>query len=242
MRTVSFKTLRDSVLRRMGLDAAQPVLGSQAAALADYIESSLSDVWGLYDWPDTTLTEARTPAVATIDYRTAGQTTIGSILRITDHVPSSTRLVQTFEFTEDGLATAATITDSRYTAGTQVQVKFRRPEPRFTSTAYSASTTYTPGDVVFYETDCYLCTAATTGNLPTDPAYWERQSIPAIFAAYLRPAAFAHTLEEDGQYDKAAFQLQKAEAEIIKAHDDVFFRQNHNPLTWSLQRDSVSPY
>ena len=55
MRTASFKTLRDSVLRRMGLDAAQPVLGSQAAAIADYIEAGLSDVWGLYDWPDTTL-------------------------------------------------------------------------------------------------------------------------------------------------------------------------------------------
>lgn len=240
MRTVSFKTLRDSVLRRMGLDAAQPVLGSQAAALADYIESSLSDVWGLYDWPDTTLTEARTPTVATITYRVTGETTIGRILRITDHVPSSTRLVQTFSFADND--DSATITDPRYTAGDQVQVKFRRPEPRLTSTAFSVSTSYTAGAVVFYENDCYLCTAATTGNLPTDPAFWERQSIPATFAPYLRAAAFAHTLEEDGQYDKAAFQLQKAEAEIVKAHDDVFFRQNHTPLTWSLQRDPVIPY
>lgn len=47
------------------------------------------------------------------------------------------------------------------------------------------------------------------------------------FAAYIRAAAFAHTLEEDGQYDKAAFQLQKAEAEIVKTHDDIFLRNNH---------------
>lgn len=242
MRTASFKTIRDSVLRRMGLDAAQPVLGSQAAAIADYIEAGLSEVWGLYDWPDTTLTEARTPAVATITYRVAGENTIGQILRITDFVPSSTRLVQTFSFADND--DSATITDSRYTADTEVQVKFRRPEPRLTSTAFAAGTAYSPGNVVYYDTtgDCYLCIAATTGNLPTSTTHWERQSIPAIFAPYLRAAAFANTLEEDGQYDKAAFQLQKAEAEIVKTHDDIFLRNNNTPLTWSLQRDSVSPY
>lgn len=242
MRTTSFKSLRDSVLRRMGLDAAQPVLGSQAAALADYIETSLSDVWALYDWPDVTLTEARTPVGSVITYRVAGENTIGQILRITDFLPSSTRLVQTLSFADND--DSATITDARYTADTEVQVKFRRPEPRLTSTSFAAGTAYSPGDVVYYEAtgDCYLCIAATTGNLPTSTTHWERQSIPAIFSAYIRAAAFAHTLEEDGQYDKAAFQLQKAEAEIVKTHDDIFLRNNNTPLTWSLQRDTVSPY
>jgi len=226
----------------MGLDAAQPVLGSQAAALADYIETSLSDVWALYDWPDVTLTESRTPVGSDITYRVAGENTIGQILRITDFLPSSTRLVQTFSFADND--DSATITDARYTADTEVQVKFRRPEPRLTSTAFAAGTAYSPGDVVYYEAtgDCYLCIAATTGNLPTSTTHWERQSIPSIFSAYIRAAAFAHTLEEDGQYDKAAFQLQKAEAEIVKTHDDIFLRNNNTPLTWSLQRDPVSPY
>ena len=55
-------------------------------------------------------------------------------------------------------------------------------------------------------------------------------------------AAHAATLEEDGQYDKAAFQLQKAESEMVKTHDDIFLRENNTPLTWSLQRDTVTPY
>ena len=171
MRTTSFKTLRNSVLRKMGLDADQLVLPSQAAAIADYIEHALSEIWGHYDWPDTTLTEARTPAGSSFPLRAPGLTTIGSILRITDREPTSTRLVQTFSFTSD--ETTATITDPRYTAGTEVQVKFRRPEPRLTSAPYSASTSYSPGAVVYHDTtgDCYLCILAATGIDPTNSTH-----------------------------------------------------------------------
>ena len=240
MRTATYKSIRDSVLRKMGLDAAQAVMPSQAAALADYIESALSDAWSLYDWPQTTKSESRTPAVATIDF----DNEIGEILRITDLEPSSSRLVQTFLFETNDDSTAATITDSRYTAGSEVYVKYRTPEPRLTGEDYSASTTYTPGDVVYHDAtgDCYLCILASTGNAPTSATHWIRQRIPAVFAAYTRAAAHAATLEEDGQYDKAQFQLVKAEAELVKAHDDTFFRQNNTPLTWSLQREAVTPY
>lgn len=247
MRSTSFKALRNSVLRKMGLDADQTILPSQAAAIADYMESSLSDVWGYYDWPDTTLTETRTPTgtpAKTITFRVPSTTTIGSILRITDLEPTLTRNVQTFTFAENALSTAATITDTRYTEGEEVHVKFRRPEPRLTSTAYSAATAYSEGDVVYYDTtgDCYLCIASTTGNLPTNDTFWERQLIPSIFAPYLRHATHALTLEEDGQYDKSAVQSAKAEAEIVKTHDDIFLRENNTPLRWSLQRDTAIPY
>lgn len=240
MRTVTFKSVRNSVLRRMGLDAAQPVLGSQAAALADYIQTALSDVWGLYDWPDTTVTGTVTPVGTTI----AHGTTIGAMLRITDKAPAATTLVQHFQFEESADSTSTEITDTRYNAGDQVHIKYRTPEPLFTGEDYSASATYAPGDVVYFDTtgDCYLCILAATGIAPTTATHWVRQRIPAIFSNHLKATAHAATLEEDGQYDKAQFQLTKAEAEIIKAHDDVFFRQNNTPLTWSLQRDPTTPY
>lgn len=247
MRATSFKALRNSVLRKMGLDADQLVLPSQAAAIADYMESSLSDVWGLYDWPDTTLTETRTPTgtpATSIGFRAPGATSIGTILRITDQEPTSARLVQTFSFAENALSTAAIITDARYTPGTAVHVKFRLPEPRLTSAAYSVSTSYSAGDTVYHDTtgDCYLALSPTTGNPPTDATFWERQLIPSIFAPYLRHATHALTLEEDGQYDKAAVQSAKAENEIVKTHDDIFLRENNTPLRWTLQRDTVTPY
>lgn len=248
MRTTSFKTIRNSVLRKMGLDADQTVLPSQAAALADYIEASLSEVWGLYDWPDTTLAETRTPTgtpATTITFRAPGLTTIGSILRITDLEPTLTRNVKTFTFADNALSTAAIITDTRYTAGEAVHVKFRRPEPRFTSTAYNGSTGYNLGDIVYHDPtgDCYVSVFDGFSTLPSPPndTFWERQLIPSIFAAYLRHATHALTLEEDGQYDKAGVQSAKAEAEIVKTHDDVFLRENHTPLRWSLQRDTALP-
>lgn len=249
MRATSFKALRNSVLRKMGLDADQLVLPSQAAAIADYMESSLSDVWGLYDWPDTTLTETRTPTgtpATSIDFRAPGATSIGTILRITDQEPTSARLVQTFSFAENALSTAAIITDARYTPGTAVHVKFRLPEPRLTSTAYNGTVGYNKGDLVYYEPtgDCYVSIfdGFSTLPAPTNAAFWERQLIPSIFAPYLRHATHALTLEEDGQYDKAAVQSAKAENEIVKTHDDIFLRENNTPLRWTLQRDTVTPY
>ena len=38
--------------------------------------------------------------------------------------------------------------------------------------AYDGSTAYTPKDAVSYQNASYICTANTTGNLPTDTTYW----------------------------------------------------------------------
>ena len=38
--------------------------------------------------------------------------------------------------------------------------------------AYDGSTAYTPKDAVSYQNASYICTANTTGNLPTDTSYW----------------------------------------------------------------------
>jgi hypothetical protein len=240
MRTATYKSIRNGVLQKMGIDAAQPIIASQAAALAEYIASALETVWGHYDWPDTTVSQTLTPAGTTLSYGT----TIGQILRITDKEPTTSRLVQTFTFEENSTSTQATITDTRYTAGEDVFVKYRRPLPSLTATAYSAAATYAPDDVVYDDTtgDCYLCILASTGNAPTSTTYWVRQRIPAIFAPYLKISALADTLEEDGQYDKAGVQLAKAEVELVKIHDDVFLRENNKPQTWSLQREAVTPY
>lgn len=38
---------------------------------------------------------------------------------------------------------------------------------------YDGGTTYAVNDAVLYSGSSYICTAATTGNLPTDVAYWD---------------------------------------------------------------------
>ena len=39
--------------------------------------------------------------------------------------------------------------------------------------AYQPATAYVPLDFVNYNGVAYFCTAASTGNLPTDPAYFQ---------------------------------------------------------------------
>jgi len=38
---------------------------------------------------------------------------------------------------------------------------------------YAGATTYVVGDVVSYINELYICTAESTGNLPTDTDYWD---------------------------------------------------------------------
>lgn len=42
--------------------------------------------------------------------------------------------------------------------------------------AYNGATSYTLDDVVSYNGSSYICIQASTGNLPTDTAYWEQMS------------------------------------------------------------------
>ena len=41
---------------------------------------------------------------------------------------------------------------------------------------YAGGTAYTPKDAVYYNGTSYICTANTTGNLPTDTSYWNKMA------------------------------------------------------------------
>jgi hypothetical protein len=61
VKTVPYTSIRDGILRRMGIDAAQPLIPSQAEALIEYTTAALDEAWLFYDWPEIYLTEERTP-------------------------------------------------------------------------------------------------------------------------------------------------------------------------------------
>jgi len=61
MKTVPYKKIRDGVISRMGIDPAQPILPSQASALAEYLTTAAATAWAFFDWPEVYLTEERTP-------------------------------------------------------------------------------------------------------------------------------------------------------------------------------------
>lgn len=60
MKTTPYKTVRDGVLTRMGIDPAQPILPSQGTALAEYLTSAAAFAWNFDEWPQITHTEQRT--------------------------------------------------------------------------------------------------------------------------------------------------------------------------------------
>lgn len=308
MKATPYRTVRDGVISRMGIDPAQPLMASQASALAEYLTTAAATAWTFFDWPDIYLTESRTPVgdgfqtgvytyeadyVGTTSYigralqgsafaepvwrikritttaegelinidtaedvawddRTiatyietsaneaaedefpfiplilTGFNSIGAVLKIYDRNPhecGSQPFTKTYchVVTDDRIL----ITDTSYTAGDPVWVEFTLPQPKFTSTAFNASTAYLPGDLVYYNTtgDCYEAITATTGNLPTNDEFWLRHRIPAFLADYLKFYALAETLSEDGQMDKANYQFARAEGILQQRMDDAWLRK-----------------
>ena len=59
MKTVPYRTLRDGVISRMGIDPAQSLMSSQASAIAEYLTTAIATAWKFYEWPEIYLTEER---------------------------------------------------------------------------------------------------------------------------------------------------------------------------------------
>ena len=159
-------------------------------------------------------------------------TPIGTVLAIHSEEPTSTAAPYKLKFAiaEDRVH----IIDSAYSGG-PVWIKFSLPKPELTVEAYSASTAYSAEDVVYYAPtgDCYKARQATTGNLPTSETHWRRQRIPHFLSEYLKVRAYAETLFEDGQSDKATLQLQRAENNLIQKMDQAWLAAGRQ-VTWSF--------
>jgi len=61
VKSIPYKKVRDGVISRMGIDPEQPLMDSQATALAEYLTTAAATAWTFFDWPEVYLTEERTP-------------------------------------------------------------------------------------------------------------------------------------------------------------------------------------
>lgn len=227
MKTVTYRAVRDAVAARMGLDAAVNLLANQKVVLAEYIASAVRVGWEFFDWPEVMKIEERMPVDGVIALNTAGLTEIGQVLDIywADPREDARERVVGFSLDESGVI----ITDREWldNGATTVWVKFKSVPPVFSSADYAAGTAYVPGDVVYYNTtgDCYLCILAGSGNLPTNTTYWTRQLLPYFLSEFVKVQAYAETLSEDGQVDKANYNFTRAEGLLIVAMDNAWLRQ-----------------
>lgn len=102
-------------------------------------------------------------------------------------------------------------------------LKYWLREPEFTRVEYSNATAYVAGDVRYYPTtgECYRALQATTGNAPTDPAYWVQQDFPLVLRTPIAFRIAAALQREDGQSAKAA-ELDALADEALQDEQDQF--------------------
>lgn len=115
-------------------------------------------------------------------------------------------------------------------APAQPWIEFRKRPPVFTSTRYSATTTYALDALVYSTTsgECYK--SLQVNNLGHDPsgasaAYWERVQFPAILANFVKRAAMVDALNDQKQTDRAAQKLRDAYEELEDASDRALAAQ-----------------
>ncbi|XHR29900.1 MAG: hypothetical protein ACFUZC_04965 [Chthoniobacteraceae bacterium] len=153
-----------------------------------------------------------------------GKTPIGDVLEAWIDNPSRTTSPRSIEYW---------ISNSGIQFGPKapnvVYIQYRLRAPEWTATPWKTTLTYAAGEVRYFATtgECYKATAATTtGESPaTTPAKWELQPMLAIFAPYVVLAAFADTLDEDGQTDKALGVRNVASGRLSSAMDRINVQQ-----------------
>ena len=150
------------------------------------------------------------PFVKFIKYEQTGETKLGEIFTVTSKNPEANRAPTTLSFTltDDGIL-------PEFDAGSKVWLKFRPRHPVFTSTLYNNTTAnYYVGDVVYDDGsaagaqntgECYVCNTAHTNSparTPDNTSYWTKQEIPKVISEYVKQAAYATCLMQDGQHEK----------------------------------------
>ena len=134
---------------------------------------------------------------------------IGVVKDVFDSDPRTSNTVKrlVFEVDADGLHFNSSV-------GKSVFVKFIAQAEDWTSSAYSASTTYGRGDVVYVGGENYRALKTTLGIDTTSTTNWVLQNYPAFLVPVTARFARAEMLRDDGQITKAEQEEQRAEQAV----------------------------
>ena len=220
MRTVTFKSVFDSVLILRGHDPAVISNIDQVPyrEIAAHIGRRVREGWEHAFFPEWTLIEERTvEAGGVISLVQTGKTRIGTVKELWNANPRTTDAAATLDYliTSDGIQTELDAAETAW-------VEFRKRAPRFTTTYYQSTNQYQPGNVVFWPVtedtqlygNCYEAReTATPGTYE-----WQLQEIPFVLEQWVIWASFADCLMQDGQRERALQMLSEvAKPELARA-------------------------
>lgn len=250
MRSVTFQSVLDGAAARIGLDPTQTIQPSTASALTEYINTRTRFAWEAYKWPELSAIEKRQfrptfDSDATYDtgaevfylgsyYRKTGAGEVGVLPTVTatwTAVSSLTDFVRNIDFDQNFTATSST------TSATPIGevLHIYRQDPRVARYAERVN---------FWVTDSGAIVGSTqfTSVSPTEvfveftlrPTVFNTNSgsadLPRVLSEYVKFAAAADALREDGQFDKAGYMDGLATDALQKEIDIIELKQGQTRL------------
>jgi hypothetical protein len=228
-----------------------PALGdfstAVAAQLTEFINGRVREGWEFAWWPEATTIETRTVETTAgnfVGLDQTGQTAIGEVRRVWRRDPRSSTAPDALGFWmgEHGLQLG---TDAPAT----VVVEFRKRPPEFSSTVWDTAATYAAGDLAYVAAtgQCYLALQGGAAKNPvTETASWAVVEFPYVLANFVKRAAYADALLDDGQDDKAArneenaYRLLWDAADIAEPQQGQYSRATVAAAPGGLDRDEFS--
>jgi hypothetical protein len=212
VRTVTFKSVYEAVVRLAGLDESDSSFAqTRKDFIADCINRAVRECWEYEWWPELCVTESRTLDSNYVeDLDTSGATSIGEVEGVYSKDPflyPDSAKSWPFVITEDGIQVQDTA------AGTTVYVKYRRRPNQFTMTAWTEGTDYAEEALVYYATlgECYQV-QDVSGTLT-----WVWVAMPFVFSTAVIRLACAEYLRNTGQAERAAAERALGLEELEKA-------------------------
>lgn len=238
MRTTNFSEILYRAITLCGMDRSA-IQDSTFRMIRDFATQRISDIWEQEPWPDIVRVEEMNvttdeDSVASIDITEAN----GDILNVYQLNPRVTaRAVNVSYYLDDSGDSSRIVMLS---STNPVWVEYRLPPPTFFGEAYDASSNYTTGAQIYFDTgtltgnyqpsktsggsgNFYTClSAGNSGEHPVNtPARWQMVEVPYFTTDYLVRGILSDYLRSESQFESAAIADQEADQAKMMQVDRV---------------------
>lgn len=121
-------------------------------------------------------------------------------------------------------------------------LEYQEREPVFTSKEWDNTTSYAIDDLVYSATtgECYQALQTNSGTAVTDSAVWDKVDMPYMISEFVKLAAYADALREEGENTRLAERTDERAANVLAdAMDRETVKAGQMPTFRVISRTSV---